>query len=80
MRDCNKMKNVNPITRLCPACEKTVNGTQSDRVRNDTVTRQNQARSNALDQNRDLNVSLSPTNSNPASSAPPVNNLINFQV
>ena len=83
MRDCNKVKNVSPVTRLCPTCEKTVNGGQSDRVRQDTVTRQNQARASALDQNRDLNVSLSPTNSNPGSNpapsmAPPQNNLINF--
>ena len=83
MRDCNRVKNVSPITRLCPACEKTVNSTQSDRVRQDIVTRQTQARSSVQDQNRDLNLSLSPTNSNPSSitapsMAPPANNLINF--
>ena len=83
MRDCNRVKNVSPITRLCPACEKIVNGNQPVRARQDNVQRQNQARSSALDQNRDLNISLSPTNSNPVSipapsHAPPLDNLINF--
>ena len=80
MRDCNKVKNVSTITRLCPGCEKVVNSSQADR-RQDNLNRQNQARSSALDQQRDLNISMSPRHSpsgTPASMAPPLNNLINF--
>ena len=75
MRDCNKVKNVSTVTRLCPGCEKVVNGSQADR-REDNQTRQNQSRSKALDQQRDLNISLTPSLS--PSETPPSNNLINF--
>lgn len=81
MRNCNKIKHVNPVTSLCPSCEKIVNTSQSDRVRQDNQSRQNQARSSALDQQRNLNVSLSPASSagsGTASTAPPTNNQINF--
>ena len=73
MRDCNKVKNVSTVTRLCPGCEKIVNGSQADR-RQDNQNGKNQARSSALDQQRDLNISLSPEqspSSAPASMAPP---------
>ena len=81
MRDCNRVKDVSPITRLCPGCQKNIIGAQKEK-RQDNQVRQNSARASAQDQHRDMNVSLSPTpstsNTPQASAAPPRDNLINF--
>ena len=55
MRNCNKSKNVNNNTGLCPACESTIIESQK---RVDNQNRQSQARATVYDQNRDMSSPL----------------------
>jgi len=69
MRDCTKVRDINPTNGLCPGCVKTVFGTQPIK-RQEALVRQSNERAQAQDQHRDLNISLSPTPSSSGSSAP----------
>ena len=60
-RNCNRFKDVNPVTRLCPACQSLTDGNNR---RYQNQTRQSQARAGVQDLQRDLNVSLSPVVAN----------------
>jgi len=69
MKSCSKTKNVNPVNLLCPTCEKSVLESQR---RTDNQDRQTHARSQAHDQGRDLDISLSPTPQHSSQQAAPV--------
>ena len=56
-RNCNRSKDINPVTRLCPSCQSVADG-HSKRFQNQY--RQSQARAGMQDLQRDLDVTLSP--------------------